>query len=487
MPDDSECDKFNTKSVAGIPSVDIILRSKEIQDLIIVHGRKLTTLVVREIVTDFRNKVLRGKEAFTDVRVINIAKDVAKRLCELASPSLKPVLNLTGTVLHTNLGRAPLPQEAIEAMAQVASGASNLEYNLTQGRRGYRDCHVSNLICRLTGAEAACVVNNNAAAVLLILNTFANNNEVILSRGELVEIGGAFRIPDIMTRAGAKLCEVGTTNRTYLRDYEAAINENTALIMKVHTSNFEIQGFTASVNEHLLAGIAQDNDLPLVVDLGSGALIDLSSYGLPNEKTVFDSLQCGADIVTFSSDKLLGGPQGGIIAGRADLIEKINANPIKRALRSDKITLAALSAVLQLYLDPDRLATRLPALRLLTRSYEDIVKTAEQVQPLVAEALKGIASVKIVDCESQIGSGALPTNTLRSAGLALEPLINGSLGKGRATKLLADFATNFRCLTMPVIGKLKNGSLVLDLRCLESPKKLINQLPELCDKLGANT
>ena len=486
MPSESACDKAKETSVPVIPSVDRILRSTEMQDVVVAHGRKATTFIVREIIADFRNRVLSGKETVVDFRSFKIAERAAKRLSELAAPSLKPVLNLTGTVLHTNLGRAPLPSEAIEAIKQVASGTSNLEYNLSQGRRGYRDDHVSDLICQLTGAEAACVVNNNAAAVLLVLNTLARNREGILSRGELVEIGGTFRIPDIMERAGVKLCEVGTTNRTHQRDYESAINENTALIMKVHTSNFEMQGFTASVNETCLSKTAHDNGLPLVVDLGSGALIDLSLYGLPKETTVFDTLLCGVDIVTFSSDKLLGGPQAGIIAGRADLIEKINANPIKRAVRSDKLTIAALSAVLKLYFDPDRLAARLPALRLLTRSYEDIFKIAEQIQPLVAESLKGIASVKIIDCKSQIGSGALPTNTLRSAGLAIKPIINGSLGEGRATKLLAGFAAHFRCLTMPVIGNLRNGSLLLDLRSLEAPEQLIIQLPELCDKLGAD-
>ena len=472
--------------MAEIPSVDRILCSTEMRNVIVTHGRKATTLVVREIFTDLRNNILNGKEVLADFGNLSIADRAEKRLCELASTSLKPVLNLTGTVLHTNLGRAPLPSEAIEAISQVASGASNLEYSLTKGRRGYRDYHVSNLICQLTGAEAACVVNNNAAAVLLVLNTLAHNREVILSRGELVEIGGTFRIPDIMERAGGQLCEVGTTNRTHKKDYEAAINENTALIMKVYTSNFEVQGFTASVKEACLAGIAHNSELPLVADLGSGALIDLSSYGLPRERTVFDVLGSGVDVVTFSGDKLLGGPQAGIIAGRADLIEKINANPMKRAMRTDKLNIAALSAVLKLYFDPDRLAARLPTLRLLTRSYEDIFKIAEQIQPLVAKTLEGTASVKVTNCKSQIGSGALPTKTLPSAGLALKPIVNGSLGEGRATKLLAGLATHFRSLPTPIIGNLRNGSLIMDLRSLETPEQLVSQLPKLRDKLGAN-
>ncbi|HEX6319865.1 MAG TPA: L-seryl-tRNA(Sec) selenium transferase, partial [Burkholderiales bacterium] len=335
----------------------------------------------------------------------------------------------------------------------------NLEYDLEGGRRGERDGHVEALLCRLTGAEAATVVNNNAAAVLLVLNTLAARKEVPVSRGELIEIGGSFRLPDIMARSGCRLREVGTTNRTHLADYAGALGPKTGLVLKVHTSNYAIEGFTAAASEKELAALCRERGLPLAVDLGSGTLVDLRRYGLPHEPTVQEALAHGADVVTFSGDKLLGGPQAGIIVGAKALIEKLRKNPLKRALRLDKVTLAALAAVLKLYLDPDRLAQRLPTLRLLSRPVEDIRQLALRIAPRLPRA-------EVIDCESQIGSGALPTQRLPSAGLAIRP------GDAR-------LAARFRALPIPVIGRLQDGAYILDLRCLEDETGFVDQLGQL--------
>jgi L-seryl-tRNA(Ser) seleniumtransferase len=349
-----------------------------------------------------------------------------------------------------------------------------LEFDIGEGARGERDDHVRGLLRELTGAEDAAIVNNNAGAVLLVLSTFGGGREAIVSRGELIEIGGSFRLPDIMARAGARLVEVGTTNRTHLEDYEQAITESTGLILKAHTSNYLIQGFTKSVPAPELAALARSHKLPFVHDLGSGALVDLARYGLRPEPTVKESLEEGADLVTFSGDKLLGGPQAGIIAGRKDLVARVAKNPMKRALRIDKIRLAALEAVLKLYRDPDRLAETLPTLRYFNRPKMEIAQAAARLREPIAAGLGSAFTVAVADCTSQIGSGALPLETLPSSGIAITPA--DRKGAGRRLEALI---SAFRSLPTPVVGHVKDGALTLDLRCLDDEALFLAQLPQL--------
>jgi L-seryl-tRNA(Ser) seleniumtransferase len=376
------------------------------------------------------------------------------------------VFNLTGTVLHTNLGRALLPQSAIDAGAAALAEPSNLEYDRVAGERGERDDHLEALLCRLTGAEGATAVNNNAGAVLLSLNTLAAGREVLVSRGELVEIGGSFRIPEILEAAGCRLREVGTTNRTHLADYEKAIGPATAALLKVHTSNYAVVGFTAAPAESELAQLAHARGLPFVTDLGSGSLVDLTRFGLPAEPTPTQALQAGADLVTFSGDKLLGGPQAGLAVGRRALVERLRRNPMKRALRLDKGRIAALEAVLRLYLDPERLRDRLPTLRLLARPQGEIAALAERVRPAAQAWCGDKAQVSVEDCASQVGSGSLPVDRLASAALRLSS----------ATVKPAALARALRALPIPVIARIHDDAVWLDLRCLEDEAAFIGQL-----------
>ena len=451
----------------ALPSVDRLLGMASVQALVPRYGRTAVVNALRRLLGAAREQALSGKAGAADTADWSDARvgaALASDLAAAARPSLRPVLNLTGTVLHTNLGRAPLPEEAIEAVAMAMRGACNLEYDLATGARGDRDDLITGLLRELTGCEASTVVNNNAAAVLLALNTLAARKEVIVSRGEQVEIGGAFRIPDIMARAGCKLVEVGTTNRTHLADYEAAIGPKTALILNVHTSNYVVQGFTAAVHEPELGALAQKHGIPLMVDLGSGALVDMTRWGLPGEPRPQETIANGAAVVTFSGDKLLGGPQAGVIVGTRALVSRIKKNPLKRALRADKMTLAALEAVLRLYRDPDSLPRRLTTLRLLSRTPDEIRQVAERLLPAVTAALAERASISVEDCRSQIGSGALPVDSLPSASLVFHPAKAGR-GEGRA---LGAIEAAFRKLPLPVIGRISDGAFRLDLRCLAS-------------------
>lgn len=438
-----------------LPAVAAVLATEEAASVMERHGRASTTDAIRQVIDEAR-EVLR----VAPVAAPNAA-DLALRAGELLDahlPGLRPLFNLTGTVLHTNLGRAVFAETAIEAAVEAMRHAVALEFDLADGVRGERDDHVRGLLCELTGAEDATVVNNNAAAVLLCLNTFALGREAVVSRGELIEIGGAFRMPDIMARAGARMVEVGTTNRTHPADYRSAIGEHTGLVLKVHTSNYRIQGFTAEVGARELATMCDAAGVPLLNDLGSGSLVDLSVHGLVKEPTVREAVEEGARLVTFSGDKLLGGPQAGFIVGDRALIEQINRNPLKRALRVDKVRLAAIEATLNLYRDPDRLPERLPTLRFLARTKADIEAQAQRLRPDVAGRLGDMFSVDVGDCFSQVGSGALPLDTLASAALLIR-----SRGSQRS---LEQLAASLRALARPIVGRIAEGALRLDLRCL---------------------
>ncbi len=457
--------------MAALPSVDRLLALGH--TLVGEFGRQETTRAVRDVLGVWRTALAEPGSKAPDRATL--LRQIEESLRERAVPSLRPVFNLTGTVLHTNLGRAALAEEAVEAVAAAARSASNLEYRIDEGKRGDRDEHVEDELCRITGAEAATIVNNNAAAVMLVLNSLALRREVPVSRGELIEIGGSFRMPEIMARAGCRLVEVGTTNRTHIDDYAAAIGPRTGLVMKVHTSNYVVEGFTASVPEEPLAELCHRSGIPFATDLGSGALIDLAQFGLPREPTPTKALEQGVDVVTFSGDKLLGGPQCGLIVGSKEMLAKIRRNPMKRALRCDKMTIAALAATLRLYADPDRLAARLPTLRALARPVEEIGGLADRLVPLVASALSGRADVAVTECQSQFGSGALPQQRVPSLGLAISPR-TGKRSRGAALRRLAKA---FRELPVPVIGRIRNDEFVLDLRCLEDEAGFAAQLARL--------
>jgi L-seryl-tRNA(Ser) seleniumtransferase len=495
-----------------LPAIDRLLRQPDVAQLLAEHGHTLVAGEARALLDALRAQALAATLPLAGVAPATLAQALAVRVAERLTPRLRPVLNLTGTVIHTNLGRAPLPEAALAqaltarvterltprlrpmlnltgtvihtnlgraplaeaALAHVQamlSGCSNLEYDLASGHRGDRDNIVEGLLCELTGAEAATVVNNNAAAVLLSIAALARGGEVIVSRGELVEIGGAFRMPDVMESAGATLVEVGTTNRTHPHDYERAITERTALLMKVHTSNYVVQGFSSAVDESVLADIARRHGLPLASDLGSGALIDMSAWGLPREPTPRDKLKAGCDVVTFSGDKLLGGPQSGLIVGSRQAIDRIRQFPMKRALRLSKLPLAALEATLMLYLRPERLVRDLPTLRLLTRPLADIEAAARTVLPALQSALAPRYTVEVIALQSQIGSGSLPVERLPSAGLAIAPV--EKKGSGRALERLAAV---LRQLPVAVVGRIADDRLLLDMRCLEDVPAFLKQI-----------
>ncbi len=465
-------------SAKDLPSVDRLLRTRAVTALVAEHGHTLVATEARSLLDSLRTQALAGTLAANTVQLAALEPALAARIATRLAPRMRTVLNLTGTVIHTNLGRAVLADAALQHLLAMMAKPNNLEYDLGSGERGDRDFIVEELLCTLTGAEAATVVNNNAAAVLLTIAALASSHqagkEVIVSRGELVEIGGAFRMPDVMASAGATLVEVGTTNRTHAQDYERAISQRTALVMKVHTSNYAVQGFTNAVGEAELAPMVHARGLPLATDLGSGSLVDLAAYGLPREPLPQEMLAAGCDVVTFSGDKLLGGPQAGLIVGSRSAITRIRKFPMKRALRMSKLPLAALEATLRLYLRPERLAHDLPTLRLLTRPAAAIHAQAQALQPVLAAAVAPRFQVTVVELLGQIGSGSLPVERLPSAGLALAPV--QKKGAGRA---LDELAAVLRALPLPVIGRISEDRLLLDLRCLEDTSAFTAQLPAL--------
>ena len=457
----------------ALPSVDRLLNDERIGELLARYGRPLVVETLRTLLELERSSLSQPPSTSTTFDDDAFFAACAARLAADTRSSLRPVFNLTGTVLHTNLGRAVMPACAAEAVVRAMTQPVNLEFDLDGAARGERDSHIERWLVRLTGGEAAAAVNNNAAAVYLVLNALAARKEVLVSRGELIEIGGAFRIPDIMARSGCRLVEVGTTNRTHLRDYADAIGPRTAAIMKVHTSNYAIQGFTASVSEENLSRLAHEKGVAFIVDLGSGMLVDLEDYGLPHEPTPREALAHGADVVTFSGDKLLGGPQAGLIVGKKDFIARIRKNPMKRALRVGKMTLAALEAVLQLYANPEQLKTELPTLRWLTRPQSELEALALRVLPHLDAILGDKAHARVVACKSQIGSGSLPVESLPSFGIAIEA---PERSRGSA---LQKIATAFRALTVPVIGRISEGAFIMDVRCLDDESGFVAQLAEL--------
>ena len=449
-----------------LPAIDRLLRDPAFSSLLAQHGHSQVVAQLRQMLDEAREQI-RQCQTLPDWSH-DWLHACEQRLTAGQRSALRPVFNLTGTVLHTNLGRAIQAESAVEAVASAMRAPVTLEYDLDDAGRGHRDRAIADLLCQITGAEDACIVNNNAAAVLLMLAATASGREVVVSRGELVEIGGAFRIPDVMRQAGCQLHEVGTTNRTHAKDYRQAVNDNTALLMKVHTSNYSIEGFTKAVDEAELAAIGRELDVPVVADLGSGSLVDLSQYGLPKEPMPQEMIAAGVSLVSFSGDKLLGGPQAGIIVGKRALIAQLQSHPLKRALRADKMTLAALEATLRLYQHPEALREKLPTLRLLTRPAEEIRRLAERLQPDLAAHYADFA-VSVAACQSQIGSGSLPVDRLPSAALTFTP------HDGRGSRLEA-LAARWRALPCPVIGRIYDGRLWLDLRCLEDETRFMEML-----------
>ncbi len=474
---------MNSKQQAfkALPSIDQLLQAPALEAVLDQVGHDELKRVAKEVLETVRRQISAADAATAPLASPALFADVCQQISAVFEAadgsSLVAVFNLTGTVIHTNLGRAKLPIEAVNAIATVAARASNLEFDLATGKRGDRDSHLEQMLCEITGAEAATVVNNNAAAVVLVLNTLALQKEVLISRGELVEIGGAFRIPDVMRSANALLKEVGTTNRTHLRDFAEALGPDTGAVMKVHTSNYEIKGFTHSVPEDQLSALCTEHGVPYVSDLGSGTLVELSQYGLPHEPTVQETLALGADLVTFSGDKLLGGPQAGIIVGKKALIERIKRNPLKRAFRVDKMTLAGLVEVIRLYKDPRRLHTRLPILRDLTRPVAEVDQQAQRLLPQLRQVLPAHADISIAPCRSQIGSGALPLDLLESRALVItaDPDMVGKDG------FITGLSESFRGLPVPVVGRIHDGALIFDLRCLQPAEEdeFVGQLGQL--------
>ncbi len=455
----------------SIPKVDVLLEDEAIQELIAHYSRDTVMEAIHVEMDKLREYIGQCDEEDKAKTQIDLLKEhIERTVAAMHTPNMRMVINGTGTILHTNLGRAPISQEHMKRVAAIATGYSNLEYNLEEGRRGERYSHFEKLLCKITGAEAAMAVNNNAAAVMLILSSLAKGGEVVVSRGELVEIGGKFRIPDVMEQSGATLVEVGTTNKTHYDDYENAITEETKALLKVHTSNYRIVGFTDTVGIDELIPLAKEHDLPVVEDLGSGVLIDLSKYGITYEPTVQESIAKGADVVCFSGDKLLGGPQAGIIIGKKKYIDMMKKNQLTRALRIDKFTAATLELVLQEYLSEEKAIQNIPVLRMITRSLEEIRDDARSFSRMLKRA--GLpARIDMQPCESQIGGGSLPLERIPSMAVTIHP-----------DKIsVPELEERMRHLPVPIIPRTVNDTILLDVRTLDKTtfKLIISQLKEL--------
>ena len=455
----------------NLPKVDVLLEMEIIQLLIEQYGRETVMEAIREEMEALRAFIGACEEEEKIVRQIqDLPQQIVRHVERLHTPNMRMVINGTGTILHTNLGRAPISQEHVSKLADIVTGYSNLEYNLEAGKRGERYSHFEKLLCKLTGAEAAMAVNNNAAAVMLILSSMAKGGEVIVSRGELVEIGGKFRIPDVMEQSGASLVEVGTTNKTHYSDYEEAITENTKALLKVHTSNYRIVGFTDTVTIDDLVPLAKEHDLPIIEDLGSGVLIDLSKYGLTYEPTVQDSIRKGADVVCFSGDKLLGGPQAGIIIGKKKYIDQMKKNQLTRALRIDKFTATVLELVLQEYLSEEKAIQNIPVLRMITETEEEVAHRAQNLKRMLRRA--GLAAeFGLEKCESQIGGGSLPLERIPSMAVTIKP----------EKMSVPQLEEKMRHLEVPIIPRTANDTIYLDVRTIETRwfKKITEMLGEL--------
>lgn len=440
----------------SIPKVDVLLEKEEIKKGIEVYGREIVVDAIRIEMEELRKFIgtCEAEDAAKDA-ITNVTASILARAEKMLKPNMKKVINATGTILHTNLGRAPIGQEHIHHIAEIATGYSNLEYNLEAGKRGERYSHFEELLCEITGAEAAMAVNNNAAAVMLVLSSLGKGGEVVVSRGELIEIGGKFRIPDVLVQSGATLVEIGTTNKTHLSDYKDAINENTSALLKVHTSNYRIIGFTESVNNEELVPVAREHGIPVIEDLGSGVLIDLSKYGITYEPTVQDAVRAGVDVVTFSGDKLLGGPQAGIIVGRKEYIDKMKKNPLTRALRIDKFTAAALEVVLKEYLSEERAIKNLPVLQMITKPLAEADKEAKKLKRFL-NGLELDVELAIEKCESQIGGGSLPLERIPSVAVTIKP-----------NKIsTAELEERMRYLPIPIIPRAVNDKILMDVRTI---------------------
>ena len=438
----------------SIPKVDVLLENSDIVTLIENHHRDVVVDVIREEIDKLRNFIKENDDVnLIEEKINNLIENIKISTEKVYSYNIKKVINGTGTILHTNLGRAIISKKHADYLSEVVTSYSNLEYNLEEGKRGERYSHFEKLICKITGAEAAMAVNNNAAAVMLVLSSMAAEKEVIVSRGELVEVGGKFRIPDVMKSSNAHLVEIGTTNKTHLEDYEDAISENTGAFLKVHTSNFKILGFTESVSIEELCKLGREKDIPVIEDIGSGVLIDLSKYGLEYEPTVQDSIKAGVDVVSFSGDKLLGGPQAGIIVGKKKYIDKMKKNPLTRAFRIDKFTATILEMIFHEYLNEEDAIKNIPVLSLITKDLKEIEKNANALFNKI-ENLKNVADINVEDTFSQIGGGSLPAERIKSKSVTIMP-------KNISTQSLE---AKLRAGKNPVVGRISEEKLILDMR-----------------------